>query len=533
MGYLKRLLSTFSLWTFFFLFGGYVSLLLPSLRGETLTIIHSNDIHGTFQPQRMMIDDHQTFVGGMAAVSHHLNRLRASEKNMLLFDLGDIMTGTLAATIEYKGVVGGAMIEFLNRLGYNLWCLGNHEFDRGQENALELARLAKFPTLMANIVYSEDRRLFPVQPYHILKAGTVKVAVIAVIEENFLEEVHIDKIQGLDVLPIVPTLNSYIPMLNEKADLVVVLVHSLFSEGLRVARDVPGVDVVLVASEDGRFEDVNGVLVKSTIGHLKTLGYLKLEVENGKIKDYEESLILLWADKRLKPSLEITEFVKEVEQAIGEECAEVIGEAKVEMKMRNYPTETPLVESPLGNWITDVMRWKTGADIGLHNSGAIRANLPAGPISIADIFKVSPFQNNLVLFTMTAEQIKSTLERDIERGRDRLQVSGLKYKYYPRNVKPLGQRVEHVEISGDLVVKQGRVIQPQRTFMVVSNDYVAGHAEDKYFGFVLTGLKISAVTLDQALTDWLRENKILEYNLEDRIVEIRLKFPLDFTPRGD
>lgn len=521
MAFSKRVSSTFILFSAFLLNGGLVGLFPQFLTGETLTIIHSNDTHGTFQPQKIKIDDYTTFVGGMEAVSHHLNRLRASEKNMLLVDLGDIMTGTLAATVEYKGVIGGAMIEFLNRLGYDLWCLGNHEFDKGQENALRLAQMARFPTLMSNIVYKEDMRLFPVQPYHILDAGAIKVAVIAVMEENFLEEVHVDKTMGLDVLPIVPTLDSYVPLLNEKADLVVVLVHALFKEGLRVAQDVPGVDVVLVASEDGRFEEVNGVLVKSTIGHQKTLGYLKLEVEDGKIVDYEESLIILWANKKLKPSPEITELKGEVERAIGQEYMKVIGEAKVEMKMRNYPTETPLVESPLGNWITDVMRWKTGADIGLHNSGAIRANLPAGPISIADIFNVSPFQNSLVLFTMTAEQIKNALERDIERGRDRLQVSGLKYKYYSKGMKPFGQRVEHVEISGDLVVKHGRVIQPQRTFTVVSNDYVAGHAEDKYFGCVLTGLKTSAVTLAQALTDWLQENKVLAYDLEDRIVEIR------------
>ncbi|GAG17596.1 unnamed protein product, partial [marine sediment metagenome] len=253
--------------------------------------IHSNDIHGTFNPWRVKINHTKRFVGGMKAASHYIRKIRASEGHVLLIDTGDIMTGTLASHIEYKGVLGGAMIEFLNRLGYNLFSIGNHAFDKGQDNVLKYSQLANYPIIMANIVYKESGEHFPLKPYHIFTVGGLKVGVIAVMEENFSSEVHNKKIRGLDALPIVPTLNSYVPLLDRQTDLIVVCAHTRFKEGLRIAREIPGIDVVLVASEDGRFQNVDGVLVKSTFGHQKTLGSIKLEVEEDKVVSYEEKLI--------------------------------------------------------------------------------------------------------------------------------------------------------------------------------------------------------------------------------------------------
>ena len=262
-----------------------------SLFPETITLIHSNDTHGTFKPRQITVNGRERWIGGMEAASHYINRIRASDKNVLLIDTGDLMTGTLATEIEYKGVTGGAMIEFLNRLDYDLWCFGNHDFDKGQDNALRLAGLAKFPTIMANIVYKENGKLFAAKPYHIFNISGLKVGVIAVMEENFLIEVLKEKVEGLDVLPMIPVLNSFVPVLDKQTDLIIVLVHSRFVDGQRIAKNVPGIDAALVASEDGKCQEINGVVVKSTVGHQQTLGYLKLEVENDKVIAYEDKLI--------------------------------------------------------------------------------------------------------------------------------------------------------------------------------------------------------------------------------------------------
>jgi len=503
------------------LVSGLILAVVCPLFPEKITFIHSNDTHGNFKSYMTKVDNGERLIGGMEATSHYINEIRAREKNVFLIETGDILTGTLAAEIEYEGVAGGAMMEFLNRLDYDVWSYGNHDFDRGQRNALGLAKLAKFPTVMSNIIYKKSGKLFPAEPYYIFEVGRIKVGVIAVMEENFLTEVQKEIVEGLDVLPIVPTLNSYIPVLDKKTDLIVVIAHGWFDEGVNVAKNVAGIDIVLVAAEDGRFKDVDGVLVKSTKGHQETLGYLRVEVDDDKVIGYEERLIWLWADIDLKPSPQVAALVREVDDLVGEEYAKVIGEAKADQTVNYYPGEDMFVESTLGNWITDVMRWKTGAQVGFHNTGAIRADIKAGPVTKSAIFNVAPFHNTLVVFKLTGQQLKDALEADVERGWDRMQVSGIKYKYYPKGVRPYGERIDYIEIKGEVLVKKGEVLWPGKVYTIVSNNYLVGHAKEKYLGFPVANSKDTGVLLDIVLMEWLDKYKVLNYKIEDRIVEIR------------
>lgn len=494
----------------------FLSILLAApLSAETIVLLHSNDIHGIYKPFTLKNDGADRLIGGMEAASHYINAMRAKEKNVLYVDCGDLMTGTMAAELAYKGVTGGVMIEFLNQLQCKMWCIGNHDFDLGKKNALGLVKLAQFPTVMANLVYKEDKNPFLSNQYYILEIQDVRIAFIGLMEENFLVEVQKESINGLDVLPVVSTLQSKIPELDKGSDLIVVIYHGRFHEALEIAKNVKGIDIILVAAEDGRFEVVDGVLVQSTFGHLRTLGYIKFEVENDKVVEFDHDHIWLWADNKLKPSPEIASLVKEADEAIGTEYAKVIGKAA-----RDHTYQGETVENALGNWITDAMRWKTEADIGFQNSGGIRADIREGPITKNDIFKVSPFRNSLVVFKLTGQQIKDVLEHDVEKDWDRLQVSGLSYRYYLKRKKPLGERVDFVQINGETLVKEGRVLHPDKIYTVVSNNYLVGQAKDKYFGFAVKDPKNTGILINQVLIAWLEEHKLLNYKVEGRIAEI-------------
>ncbi len=484
---------------------------------QSLVILHTNDIHGTFQPFKIKDNDRVRLVGGMEAASSYIEGIRERERDVVLIETGDIMTGTFATVLPYRGVSGGAMPEFLNLLGYDIRCYGNHAFDQGIENVRAIEQLMEFPTVMANIIYKDSGELFARERFHVIKKGKVRIGVIAVMEEFFLTEVSPDMVAGLDVLPIVPTLKRWVPVVRRASDLVVAVVHSKFYDGQRVAREVPGVDVILVASEDGRFEEIDGVLVKSTRGHLRTLGYLKLTVQGSKILDFEQDLIWLWADGELKPQPEVTALVQEIESSIEEDYRRIIGKSAFDYICPGYDS----IENALGNWITDVMRWKTGADIALLNSGGIRSDIYSGPITVRALYEVSPFQNILVEFNLSGRQLKQVFETDIKRGRDRMQISGMRYTYYPAEARPPGRRVNFLAVGQDVVVRDGELLLPDRIFRVVSNEYIVEQSKDKYFGFQVEDHRNTRILLTKAMVEWLELKQLLFCSLEDRIVEIK------------
>jgi 2',3'-cyclic-nucleotide 2'-phosphodiesterase (5'-nucleotidase family) len=176
------------------------------------------------------------------------------------------------------------------------------------------------------------------------------------------------------------------------------------------------------------------------------------------------------------------------------------------------------------------MRWKTGAEIGFHNSGGIRANILTGPITKRDIFEVSPFRNTLVVFKLTGREIKDLLEHDVDKDWDRLQVSGMSYSYHSKSSKPLGQRIECITINGKILAKDGKLLHPDRAFTVVSNNYLVSQAEDKYFGFPVGENKDTGILINQVLISWLEKHELLDCKIEGRIIKIDNK-PGLFTSR--
>ncbi|UCE41620.1 MAG: bifunctional metallophosphatase/5'-nucleotidase [Candidatus Aminicenantes bacterium] len=505
---MNNLKSRLCVFIFFFL------AVLP-LFSETIVILHSNDTHGIYKPFKIKMEGNEEWIGGMEAMCHHINAVREKEDYVFYIDTGDIMTGTLATELVHKDVFGGLMIEFLNNLKCDAWCFGNHEFDLGLENALGLAGLANFPTLMANIVYKESGKIIPVKPYHISNRGGLKVGFVAFMSEKFLIEVLKERVESLDVLPVIPILRSKVCELDEKTDLIVVMFHGKYHEAVNIAQNVSGIDVMLVASEEGRIEEVNGVLVQSTMGHQRSLGYLKVDVCDDRVVDYEGKQILLWANDQLKPSPQIKTLVEYVDEKVGSEYAKVIGKAK-----QDYFYKGEFVENVLGNWMTDVMRWKTGSEISFHNSGGIRDNILAGPITKGDIFEVSPFRNTLVVFELTGKEIKEILEHDVEKDWDRLQVSGMSYSYHHKSSKPFGQRIDRIVIAGKILVKKGKLLHPDKVFTVVSNNYLVSQAKDKYFGFPVKEIEDTGMLINQVLIAWLEKHKVLDYRIEGRIVKI-------------
>ncbi len=70
-------------------------------------------------------------------------------------------------------------------------------------------------------------------------------------------------------------------------------------------------------------------------------------------------------------------------------------------------------ESALGNLMTDAVlaagKQQAGAQFALMNGGGIRSNLPQGKITYDHIFRLMPFNNNLVVVELTGAELRQLL----------------------------------------------------------------------------------------------------------------------------
>ena len=110
---------------------------LGNINAQDLVILHTNDTHSQILPQTA---GPGAGLAGYQRREAFINKTRAEHKNVLLMDAGDFSQGTPYFTL-FKG---DAEIELMNALGYDVACLGNHEFDNGVKEISRRISNAKF-----------------------------------------------------------------------------------------------------------------------------------------------------------------------------------------------------------------------------------------------------------------------------------------------------------------------------------------------------------------------------------------------------
>lgn len=102
----------------------------------SIVILHTNDVHGG--------------ISGYAAVAALKQAYQDAGAYVLLADAGDFIQGDPTVSVSQ----GATAVELMNLAGYDVAALGNHEFDYGFANLVDLAAQADFPILAANIQYN-------------------------------------------------------------------------------------------------------------------------------------------------------------------------------------------------------------------------------------------------------------------------------------------------------------------------------------------------------------------------------------------
>jgi 5'-nucleotidase len=137
-----------------------------------ITILYTNDTHSRIEPFAGN-DKNFAFLGGYARRMAYVNQVRKEEKNVLLFDAGDVVQGTPYFNFFY----GSLEFQLMSLMGYQAMTLGNHEFDRGMEGLMYLMPYAKFDIISSNYDFSETPLNKYVQPYKIYNVQGIKVGV--------------------------------------------------------------------------------------------------------------------------------------------------------------------------------------------------------------------------------------------------------------------------------------------------------------------------------------------------------------------
>ncbi len=323
-----------------------------------------------------------------------VDSLRAVYPNLLLFSAGDNRTGN--PVNDQYDPVNYPMITLMNEVGFDLCAVGNHEWDADVDNLRNDIKRARFPFLCANVFIPESVNL-DIKPYVTFEHQGVKMAVVGMIEvrHDGIPGAHPKNLTQVSFKRAHEVLPQY-RYLRDQNDVVILLSHCGVEDDMELAQANPWLDAIIGGHSHTLIEhptETNGVLVTQSGSHLKYATLVKLWVKGNRVVGKEA--VVLDVNKVRKEKSEIKKLIDEFNDAPA--LNEPIAVAKT--KFEN-PEE-------LGCLITDALREISGADFAFQNTGGVRVNhLKKGPITVKDVYSIDPFNNEVVVYQMTGQQLK-------------------------------------------------------------------------------------------------------------------------------
>jgi 2',3'-cyclic-nucleotide 2'-phosphodiesterase (5'-nucleotidase family) len=469
-----------------------VALLAPDLAraacgpGQALTLLHFNDIHGQLEPYEDPRDG--TERGGIARLAAAVTEVRAEDPSrpVVLLFAGDLLQGTLTSSL----FLGVPDVVLLGRMGVDAAVMGNHELDYGQEVFRHLTEEAKFPFLSANV--ASDPEPLPVLPSVVIKRPDApRVAVLGLTTPELTTATHPRNIEGISVEEPVAVARRLVPALRDEADLVVVLSHLGMADDRRLAASVPGIDLIVGGHNHNLYEQpvfVENVPIVQAGERGGWLGRMDFRCREGRLGGSDYTLIPIGAASR-----EDAEIAAEVRGITLD--AELELDTEVGFSTQELSAWRELIrreEAPFANFVADLAREITLADVALLNGGGFRASIPAGPVTLKSIYQAFPFRNELVLGDLTGAQLLAALERSAaldpsDNPGGFLQVSGVRYRI-------ADGRLASATIGG-------LPIDPVRGYRIVTSDFLAAGGD----GYGMLGEMTDPVMTGRLISDMVIE----------------------------
>ena len=380
------------------LLAGFIVVSGCSKQETRVIIFHTNDSHA-------MLDN-------FPAMAFLVNEERKASEHVFLVSAGDIFSGN--PMVDYFDPPGYPKIDLMNRAGYNLNTIGNHEFDYGIETLKARMEQADFPFILANL-NTEGSGLPQPDPYFILRAGRRTIAFLGLVQLNSrgIPSAHPDNLKGIEFYPPVETAGEY-DFLAGRADAVIALTHHGFISDTIMAWHYPWLDVIIGGHSHTLTLNPrtwNDVLVTQAGSNLEYIGKVSLLFRGSELVEKNAEMINLLSvdgrDDKLAALVDEYNDNPVLNRVIGRLLKPLEGKAD------------------LGGFITDVYRLYGNFDLAFHNYGGIRVDRMDGEIRLSDIFRMDPFGNELVRMDLSYTELQGLIGNSLSsRNTPTLQISG-------------------------------------------------------------------------------------------------------------
>ena len=399
-----------------------------------MTIFFVNDQHGQIE--------------NFAKIKHIVDQEKKNS-DVILACSGDIFSGN--PVVDNHPEMGYPMIDIMNKTGFDICVIGNHEFDYGDDILAKRMEQANFKWVCANADMSNTNIAQPA-PFESIETDDLLVTFLGLVETNGKENgtipsTHPWKVKDINFTRPEHVVENYAAVKSEEdADLYIALTH-LGHNGygntlgdFQLASQYPYFDLIIGGHSHYRVDTtINEIPVFQAGSYLRHLGKIELMISDQKISSFNYNLIDLDAyqefDAELKADIDDYNDLPELKKIVG--------------FSHHYHNKVKI-----GCFFADALRGAMQVDVTFQNTGGIRSDLDEGDITMHDIFEIDPFNNGTIIYAMTVGDIKSFLKG-----------TGSGFYYSGINIEQSGTEIRIKDM-------QGITLSDDTELTVGINDYI-------------------------------------------------------------
>ena len=442
---------------------------LPGVIKGDVTVMHTNDIHGSYKYSYNESKDTVGFDG--------LAVLYSAQSNApdLLLDAGDTFHGQSFATMSEGKSIAELMDTFYAN-GYDATTPGNHDWSYGADKLRTMTGYSTtsspFAMLCANAtsangVWSSSftktlDRTWENAEDHSTFSYQIKVGVVGAMDESLGSSLRADLVAGTSFSSAAGAINAEAKRLREEGcNVVVCIAHTLNAKTFAAKLD--GVDALVAGHEHINLdENVTGadgksVRVVEAGSAFAEVGLLSIPYEydtKGTEATDDDVITVPTGDsvEKLYTAKDVSDLladpnkgsfyqsqfdeacnkIKPLDEAFKNESNKALGTSAADYfygedasgthgwemvrttDFRPSKTGDTTKAQTIGHVICGSYLDLTGADLAIENAGGIRGGIAAGDVTAGDVIAISPYGNTVETWTMTGADFLTALEHSLE-----------------------------------------------------------------------------------------------------------------------
>ena len=446
---------------------------LPAAIDGTVTVMHTNDIHGSYKYSYNASKGTGTVGFDGLAV---LYSAQSSAPDLLL-DAGDTFHGQSFATMSEGKSIAELMDTFYAD-GYDATTPGNHDWSYGADKLRTMTGYSPtgtpFAMLCANAkstsgVWSSSITKTLDRTWKDDEGSStfdykIKVGVVGAMDESLGSSLRADLIEGTSFSGAVDAINAEAKRLREDegCNVIVCIAHTLNAKPF--AARLAGVDALVAGHEHINLnEKVTGadgktIHVVEAGSAFAEVGLLSVpyEYDTKGTESTDDDTVAVYADKsdeKLYTAKDVNVLltdpnkgstyqsildevhdnkIKPLDDAFSAASSEVIGTSSTNYFYGENASGThgwemvrttdfrPSKEGDttkaqtIGHVICGSYLDLTGADLAIENAGGIRGGIAAGDVTAGNVIAISPYGNTVETWTMTGADFLAALEHSLQ-----------------------------------------------------------------------------------------------------------------------